>query len=94
MPIFFKITFFKKLSGILSECKTVLIQIKADVLSVFKGYQKVAGSKQRFKLQDTRKSRNFHQMGGGGVQSKEESKDKESIQSSTVRCDPGHHIGK
>ena len=46
---FFKINFFKKnLSGTLSECQTVLTQIRTDIISVliwiqtvFKGYQHI-----------------------------------------------------
>ena len=62
--IFFKVNFFQMLlSGTLSECQLVLIQIKTDVLSVliwvqivFKGYRqttKVAASKLRFNRQNT-----------------------------------------
>ena len=59
---FFKINFFQKfLSGTLSECETLLIQIRTDYLSVliwfqtvYKGYQqmiKVAAGKERVKIQ-------------------------------------------
>ena len=61
--IFSKLTFFKKISGKLSECKTVCIQIRTDILSVLiwvqtlcKGYQqttKVAASKERVKTKMT-----------------------------------------
>ena len=60
---FFKINFFQKIiSGALSECQTVWIQIRTDVLSVLiwiknvcKSYQhttKDAASKERVKVQE------------------------------------------
>ena len=54
---FFKISFFKKKSGTLSECQTIWTQIRTDIMSVLiwvqticKGYQrttKVVASKER-----------------------------------------------